>query len=51
MQTALKGVPAVERPVPGGILTLNGEYYYAEYPPAQEQNPAPAQPQAIANTN
>lgn len=33
MQKALKDVPMVERTVPEGIITVNGEYYYAESPP------------------
>jgi len=33
MQTALRNAPAVERPVPDGLLQANSEYYYAEYPP------------------
>ena len=33
MQKALKDVPMVERTVPEGIVTVNGEYYYAESPP------------------
>ena len=33
MQKALKNVPTAERTVPEGIITANGEYYYAENPP------------------
>ncbi len=33
MQKALKDVPVVERPVPEGVIQVNGEYYYAENPP------------------
>jgi penicillin-binding protein 1A len=33
MQNALKGVPMAEPVVPDGIITVNGEYYYAENPP------------------
>ncbi len=33
MEKALKGVPMVERTVPDGIITVNGEYFYAENPP------------------
>ncbi len=33
MQKALKSIPVEERPVPDGIITANGEYYYAENPP------------------
>ncbi|WP_199739093.1 penicillin-binding protein 1A [Herminiimonas sp. KBW02] len=33
MQKALKDVPMVERTVPEGIVTVNGEFYYAESPP------------------
>jgi penicillin-binding protein 1A len=33
MQKALKGVPVEERPVPQGLVQVNGEYYYAESPP------------------
>lgn len=33
MQKALKNVPMVERTVPEGIISANGEYFYAENPP------------------
>lgn len=33
MQKALKNVPTAERTVPEGIITANGEYFYAENPP------------------
>ncbi|HJV87827.1 MAG TPA: penicillin-binding protein 1A [Noviherbaspirillum sp.] len=33
MQKALKDVPIEDRPVPEGIIQVNGEYYYAENPP------------------
>lgn len=33
MQKALKDVPMAERTVPEGIITANGEYFYAENPP------------------
>jgi penicillin-binding protein 1A len=33
MQNALKGVPMAEPVIPDGIITVNGEYYYAENPP------------------
>lgn len=33
MQNALKGVPMAGLTVPDGIITVNGEYYYAESPP------------------
>ncbi|GGI54816.1 penicillin-binding protein 1A [Oxalicibacterium solurbis] len=33
MQNALKGVPMADLTVPDGIITVNGEYYYAESPP------------------
>lgn len=33
MQKALRNVPMVERTVPEGIITANGEYFYAENPP------------------
>ncbi|RYX94309.1 MAG: penicillin-binding protein 1A [Comamonadaceae bacterium] len=31
MQTALKGVPVSEPPVPAGVVNLGGEWYYDEY--------------------
>ncbi|RBA24843.1 penicillin-binding protein 1A [Herminiimonas fonticola] len=34
MQKALKNVPMAERTVPEGIITVNGEYFYAENPPS-----------------
>ena len=33
MQSALKGVPMVDRPVPDGLIQSGGDYYYAENPP------------------
>ncbi|HWU99510.1 MAG TPA: penicillin-binding protein 1A [Oxalicibacterium sp.] len=33
MQNALKGVPMEDLVIPDGIITVNGEYYYAENPP------------------
>jgi penicillin-binding protein 1A len=33
MQKVLKDVPVEERPVPDGIIQVNGDYYYAENPP------------------
>jgi len=33
MQKALKNIPVEERPMPEGIIAMDGEYYYAENPP------------------
>jgi penicillin-binding protein 1A len=33
MQKALKDAPVYERPIPEGILQVNGDFYYAENPP------------------
>lgn len=33
MQKALKDEPMVDRAVPNGVIEVNGEYYYTEYPP------------------
>lgn len=33
MQRALKDIPIEERPVPNGIISVNGDFYYAENPP------------------
>ncbi|QDZ30187.1 penicillin-binding protein 1A [Noviherbaspirillum sp. UKPF54] len=33
MQKALKDIPVEERPVPEGVVQINGDYYYAENPP------------------
>ncbi|MDE2427699.1 MAG: penicillin-binding protein, partial [Burkholderiales bacterium] len=33
MQKALKEIPIEERPVPNGIISVDGDYYYAENPP------------------
>jgi penicillin-binding protein 1A len=33
MQTALKNIPIEERPVPNGIIAVDGDYYYVENPP------------------
>lgn len=35
MQTALKGKPEIERPVPPGVINVGGEFYYAEFGPGQ----------------
>jgi penicillin-binding protein 1A len=44
MQTALKNVPVMERPVPQGIVVVDGEYYYAENPPGAGVGSLTAQP-------
>jgi penicillin-binding protein 1A len=53
MQKALKNEPMAERAVPPGIVTVNGEYYYAENPPGAGvqsldvgAQPAPAEQKA-----
>ncbi len=33
MQKALKDIPIEERPIPNGIISVNGDFYYAENPP------------------
>lgn len=33
MQKVLKTLPVEERPIPNGIISVNGDYYYAENPP------------------
>lgn len=33
MQTALKDAPVVERPMPAGVMQIDGDYYYVETPP------------------
>jgi penicillin-binding protein 1A len=33
MQTAIKGVPVAEVPVPGGVVQVDGEWYFDEYAP------------------
>jgi penicillin-binding protein 1A len=35
MQTALKGLPEKTRPVPDGIVNVDGEFYYVESAPGQ----------------
>lgn len=35
MRKTLAGVPNIERPIPEGIVTINGEFYYAENQPGQ----------------
>lgn len=37
MQVALQGLPPENRPVPAGVESINGDYYYTEYPPSQIQ--------------
>jgi penicillin-binding protein 1A len=34
MEKVLKNVPEAERTVPDGVITVNGDYYYAENPPS-----------------
>jgi penicillin-binding protein 1A len=53
MQKALKNEPIAERAVPGGLVMVNGEYYYAENPPGAGvqsldvgAQPAPAEQKA-----
>ena len=38
MKVALKNVPVYNKPVPGGILSVNGDYYYVESPPGSVIN-------------
>lgn len=38
MQTALKNVPVHNKPVPKGVLSVNGDYYYIENPPGAVVN-------------
>ena len=35
MRVALAGLPPENRPVPEGVVTINGDYYYSEYPPSE----------------
>jgi penicillin-binding protein 1A len=42
MQVALKGVPEVERPMPPGLVTVDGEVYYTENQPGQGTPPVTA---------
>ena len=48
MQRALKDIPIEERPVPNGIISVNGDFYYAENPPGTGvtdlSTPPPAHP-------
>ena len=53
MQTVLKSIPVEERPVPPGLINVDGDYYYAENPPGTGvqsldvgTTPAPAQQKA-----
>ena len=53
MQKALKNEPMAERPVPVGLVVVNGDYYYAENPPGTGvqsldvgAQPAPAEQKA-----
>jgi len=34
MEKVLKNVPTAERTVPDGVISVNGDYYYAENPPS-----------------
>jgi penicillin-binding protein 1A len=42
MQVALRGVPEIERPMPPGMVTVNGEVYYTENQPGQGIPPVTA---------
>lgn len=33
MKTALKNIPVYRKPIPNGVLSTNGDYFYAESPP------------------
>ncbi len=33
MQTALKDIPIMERPIPNGVIQADGDYFYIENPP------------------
>ena len=35
MQAALQGVPVAETPVPGGLVKVDGEWYYDDYAPGR----------------
>jgi penicillin-binding protein 1A len=35
MQTAIKGVPVTEMPVPSGVVNVGGEWYYDDYAPGR----------------
>ncbi len=38
MKVALKNVPVQDRPIPEGVLSVNGEYFYVENPPGSVVN-------------
>lgn len=38
MKVALKNVPVYNKPVPRGVLSVNGDYYYVESPPGSVVN-------------
>lgn len=38
MKVALKNIPVVTKTVPSGVLSVNGDYYYAENPPGSVVN-------------
>src|SRR5450830_32412 len=50
MQKALKDLPMEERPIPNGIISVNGDYYYAENPPGIAA-PDLSTPAVIEETN
>ena len=47
MQRALKDLPIEERPVPNGIVSVNGDYYYAENVPGPTATDPNAPPQVL----
>ena len=53
METAIKGVPVAEMPVPAGVVNVGGEVYYDDYAPGRGVaslglEPTPTQPAEAA---
>lgn len=51
METALKGVPVTEYPVPEGLVNINNEWYYNEYAKSGGVSSVGMQPNSAAESN
>lgn len=47
MQTALKDIPIMERPIPNGVIQADGDYFYIENPPGSAIKNLSSDPEVI----
>ncbi|WMW82594.1 penicillin-binding protein 1A [Undibacterium cyanobacteriorum] len=47
MQTALKDIPIMERPIPNGVIQADGDYFYIENPPGSAIKNLGSDPEVI----